>query len=113
MPETRMRERYFGNRTTGSTVVPGTSTRVTGTGKKTVTTTLQRIGLPSKWICGLARIKRMEEANTSDSSTTFFSSAYGLVGTDGYICRAYNKKIGLGNKHHPVVCATRIVTIFY
>lgn len=38
--------------------------------------------------CGLARIERMEETNT-DGDTTFFSSSYGLVGTDGYICRAY------------------------
>lgn len=38
--------------------------------------------------CGLARIERMEEPS-ADGSTTFFSSAYGLVGTDGYICRAY------------------------
>ena len=38
--------------------------------------------------CGLARIERMEDS-TTDGGTTFFSSAYGLVGTDGYICRAY------------------------
>jgi hypothetical protein len=38
--------------------------------------------------CGLARIERIEEPS-GDGSTTFFSSANGLAGTDGYICKAY------------------------
>lgn len=38
--------------------------------------------------CGLARIERVEEP-ISDRSGTYFHSTNNLVGTDGYICRAY------------------------
>ena len=38
--------------------------------------------------CGLARIERTEELSMN-GGTNFISSTFGLVGTDGYICRAY------------------------
>lgn len=39
--------------------------------------------------CGLARIERKEEPDEEDGSTTVFSTENTMVGTDGYICRAY------------------------
>ena len=39
--------------------------------------------------CGLARIERMEDPSSTNVGETLFTDTFGLVGTDGYICRAY------------------------